>query len=77
MGIFWKLDLYKNSPVFHSSPINSKENMMLTYTLLALAAIFVLNRWIQFTKIRRNAAPLDSIDTEFKQQLNSGDPHEK
>jgi hypothetical protein len=51
--------------------------MMLTYTLLALTAIFVLNRWIQLYKMKKNSVSLDSIDMDFKSQLNSGDPHEK
>ncbi|SFL67176.1 hypothetical protein SAMN03159341_108156 [Paenibacillus sp. 1_12] len=50
---------------------------MLTYTLLALSVIFVLNRWIQFHKSKRNELSLDRIDAEFKSQLNQGDAHEK
>ncbi|NHN33005.1 hypothetical protein [Paenibacillus agricola] len=49
--------------------------MMLTYILLALAAIFVLNRWIQFHKSKQNELSLDTLDAEFKVQLNSGDNH--
>jgi hypothetical protein len=55
---------------------NYKEAMMLTYILLALAAIYILNRWIQFHKSKQNELPLEQIDAEFKVQLNSGDPHE-
>jgi hypothetical protein len=51
--------------------------MMLPYILLALAAIFVLSRWIQFHKSKRNELSLDKIDAEFKVQLNSGDTHEQ
>jgi hypothetical protein len=51
--------------------------MMLTYTLLALAAIFVLNRWMQFHKTKRNELSPDRIDADFKNQLNNGDLHEK
>ncbi|WP_240414893.1 hypothetical protein [Paenibacillus periandrae] len=50
---------------------------MLTYTLLALAVVFVLFRWTQFHKSKRNELSLGRIDADFKSQLNHGDAHEK
>ncbi|MCR8635264.1 hypothetical protein [Paenibacillus radicis (ex Xue et al. 2023)] len=46
---------------------------MLTYCLLALAAIYILNRWVQFNKIRRSAVSLESIDTDLQNRLNGGE----
>ncbi|WP_165972267.1 hypothetical protein [Paenibacillus piri] len=46
---------------------------MLTYCLLALAALFVLNQWVRFSKMKRTALPLESVDAEFHSRLNNGE----
>ncbi|MDF2958437.1 MAG: hypothetical protein K0S39_172 [Paenibacillus sp.] len=50
---------------------------MLTYCLLALAAMFMVNRWVQFYKIKRNGLSLERIDADLLSRLNDGEPHDK
>jgi ABC-type transport system involved in multi-copper enzyme maturation permease subunit len=64
--------------VFHNKPQHAgRVFAMLTWIMLILTGMFVVNRWIQYYRIKRNDLPLEHIDTEFRNELNAGDSHEK
>ncbi|WP_405080300.1 hypothetical protein ACI48J_22345 [Paenibacillus chitinolyticus] len=47
---------------------------MLTIIVLALLVLFVLIRWLTWASAKRAALTSESIDREFINELNEGDP---